>query len=296
MKLQLRAAVFAGLFLAAFDSFASPGSLDKSERPLDLAERRRPGLHAHRQRRHRAERLGGTAGDLFFFIGKTDAWDENLRLLKLARMRVKLDPDAGVTNAFHWSCSCVTGSNRHTGTQQPTSRSGSMPTTRSCRWTAKSLDRCPSRPPLRSRFGASRNGRLVRRQRLVADGYLRPATRLSRLFSYPTFRSSLPPGSNIGWYHRNVDSPWLAEPEAPEARGHHAQTDADPILNRTVGAIMRGENLVAVSDTEIKTASPAPASPEHPRADPNHRYARPVARRPGKTGRAVEESPERDRR
>ncbi len=32
-------------------------------------------------------------GDLLFYIGKTDAWDENCRLLKLGRIRVTLDPN-----------------------------------------------------------------------------------------------------------------------------------------------------------------------------------------------------------
>ena len=33
------------------------------------------------------------SGDLVFYISKTDAWDENGRLIKLGRVRVKLDPN-----------------------------------------------------------------------------------------------------------------------------------------------------------------------------------------------------------
>ena len=32
-------------------------------------------------------------GDLLFYIGKTDAWDENARLLKLGRIRLSLSPN-----------------------------------------------------------------------------------------------------------------------------------------------------------------------------------------------------------
>ena len=32
-------------------------------------------------------------GDLMFYIGKTDAWDESARLLKLGRVRVTLSPN-----------------------------------------------------------------------------------------------------------------------------------------------------------------------------------------------------------
>ena len=31
-------------------------------------------------------------GDLLFYLSKTDAWDENARLLKLGRVRVSLTP------------------------------------------------------------------------------------------------------------------------------------------------------------------------------------------------------------
>jgi len=40
------------------------------------------------------------SGDLLFFIGKTDAWDENMRLLKLGKIRVKLTPALTTTNGF----------------------------------------------------------------------------------------------------------------------------------------------------------------------------------------------------
>ena len=32
-------------------------------------------------------------GDLLFYIGKTDAWDENAQLLKLGRLRLALQPN-----------------------------------------------------------------------------------------------------------------------------------------------------------------------------------------------------------
>ena len=40
------------------------------------------------------------SGDLVFFIGKTDAWDENVRLLKLGKIRVKLTPALVTTETF----------------------------------------------------------------------------------------------------------------------------------------------------------------------------------------------------
>ena len=40
------------------------------------------------------------SGDLVFYISKTDAWDENGRLCKIGRVRVKFEPALAVTNHF----------------------------------------------------------------------------------------------------------------------------------------------------------------------------------------------------
>ena len=39
-------------------------------------------------------------GDLLFYLSKTDAWDEQARLLKLGRVRLHLDPSPFQTNAY----------------------------------------------------------------------------------------------------------------------------------------------------------------------------------------------------
>jgi len=40
------------------------------------------------------------SGDLVFYVSKTDAWDENGRLCKVGRVRVKFDPPLPVANGF----------------------------------------------------------------------------------------------------------------------------------------------------------------------------------------------------
>ena len=42
------------------------------------------------------------SGDLLFFIGKTDAWDENMRLLKLNKVRMRFEPALDVKGDFRW--------------------------------------------------------------------------------------------------------------------------------------------------------------------------------------------------
>ena len=39
-------------------------------------------------------------GDLVFYISKTDAWDENARLCKIGRVRVKFDPPLAVKDSY----------------------------------------------------------------------------------------------------------------------------------------------------------------------------------------------------
>ena len=39
-------------------------------------------------------------GDLMFYVSKTDAWDENARLCKIGRVRVKFDPPLAVKDRF----------------------------------------------------------------------------------------------------------------------------------------------------------------------------------------------------
>ena len=40
------------------------------------------------------------SGDLVFYVSKTDAWDENGRLCKIGRVRVKFDPPLPVKESF----------------------------------------------------------------------------------------------------------------------------------------------------------------------------------------------------
>jgi len=40
------------------------------------------------------------SGDLVFYVSKTDAWDENARLCKIGRVRMKFDPPLAVKAGF----------------------------------------------------------------------------------------------------------------------------------------------------------------------------------------------------
>ena len=194
------------------------------------------------------------SGDLVFFIGKTDAWDENMRLLKLGKIRVKLTPALTTTNGFRQELKLRDGVIE---IQDPQSKisvwvDANHPV---IHVDAKSLNGQPLEA--RATFEVWRKKK--RSMGAAAGGgggeYFSTGYTSIPAVSYPD--TVLPAtAQRIGWYHRNVDSPWL--PSLKLQRNEAiAKTEQDPILNRTMGAILHGKNLVPVSDTEIKTAKPA---------------------------------------
>ena len=93
----------------------------------------------------------------------------------------------------------------------------------------------------------------------VGNEYFSTGCTANPAFSYPD--TTLPAtAQRIGWYHRNVESPWL--PSLKLQKNYDlAKTEQDPILNRTMGTILRDDNFVSASDTELKTGKPAPEAP-----------------------------------
>ena len=47
------------------------------------------------------------SGELVFYLGTTDAWDDNGRLLKVGRVRVSLDPAPTSQAKFRQTCGCA---------------------------------------------------------------------------------------------------------------------------------------------------------------------------------------------
>ncbi|MEI6780496.1 MAG: DUF5703 domain-containing protein [Verrucomicrobiota bacterium] len=195
------------------------------------------------------------SGDLCFFIGKTDAWDENQRLLKLGKVRVKLTPALVQSGQpFSQTLDLATG--------RILIRSGDAEV---IVWVdanhpviqvdAKSV----SGQPLTASVAFEMWRKEKRALENDTGGGEYHSTGFTSLpaFSWPdTVLASK--SDQIGWYHRNAESPWLASLKLQKVEAI-AATEKDPILNRTCGAILRGKNFIAASPTELKTAEPATA-------------------------------------
>lgn len=187
-------------------------------------------------------------GDLCFLVGKTDAWDENQRLLKLGKIRVKTTPSlvqsgqsfsqrldlangrivirSGDTEAILW-----VDANHPVVQVDVRSLSG------------KPLDAVAAFEVWRKEKRPLAGTELFNTKFITQPHFSWPDTILPRK------------EAQVGWYHRNGESPWLASLKLQKLDEIDA-TQKDPLLHRTCGAVLRGMGFVSASDTALKTAAP----------------------------------------
>ena len=193
------------------------------------------------------------SGDLCFFLGKTDAWDESGRLLKLNKVRIKFQPALDPKASFRWELKLGEGlieiRDQNTTVSVWVDANHPVVQVDAASLTGKPISATATLEPWRKEkraLGVPKSGE---------NEYFATAYTSLEAFSYPDTLLPRTP-KQIGWYHRNVESPWL--PSLKLQRNEAiSQEETDPILNRTAGGIMRGENFAPVSDTELKAVKPA---------------------------------------
>jgi hypothetical protein len=91
----------------------SPGF--REQRQLKHSRSKVFAINVDRQWRHRAERLAETNDTVDFYIGKTDAWEDDEAsdqgLMKIGGVRITLNPSpmtagAKLNKSFHWPSRC----------------------------------------------------------------------------------------------------------------------------------------------------------------------------------------------
>ena len=192
-------------------------------------------------------------GDLLLLIGKTDAWDENCRLLKLGRVRVKLAPNpfakglpfrqalrlrqgeieimAGAPESAIriavWVNALAPAVHVDAEGKQPFEMQVSFET-----WRREKRELTPQE--MFSAYGM--------------DGAPHP------VYVYP---DTIVPGEKdrIVWYHRNETSIW---PETLKLQGMEAwaRKARDPLLGRTFGGAISGRGMVSVDAATLKSSEP----------------------------------------
>ena len=166
------------------------------------------------------------SGDLVFYLSKSDAWDADQELLKLGRVRIRLD----------------------------------KPFVRDGRPFRQELDLARGCIVVESGAGDDKTtvDFWIDANRPVVNVQIRGAEAFTAEVALESWRKDtiLPPeGNTIRWYHRNTES-IFAETLKNQHLGHAVGKFHDPLLNLTFGGLIAGEGLVSKDDKTLATATP----------------------------------------
>ncbi len=203
-------------------------------------------------------------GDLLFYIGKTDSYSENVRLLKLGKLRVRFSP-----NPFEEGC---------TFKQELDLRNGIISIRSSNNLTKNSVDLRfwvdANYPVIRISGDLSaktivtvelEHWRTERTEAPVADrsfSGLLDRDSEDGGFAYPVYvePDTIVKGrrKSIVWYHRNGQGEHSIWEETLRVQGLEEYMDksADPLLDLTFGALVEGKGLVSMSPVLLQSAEP----------------------------------------
>jgi len=165
-------------------------------------------------------------GDLVFYLSKNDSWDADQELLKLGRVRIRLD----------------------------------KPFVRDGRLFRQELDLARGCIVVESGTGEDKTtvDFWIDANRPVVNVDIKSAEAFTAQVILETWREDtiLPQEDNaIRWYHRNTTS-IFPETLKNQHLGHAVGKFHDPLLNLTFGGLIAGEGLVAKDDKTLATAAP----------------------------------------
>jgi hypothetical protein len=196
------------------------------------------------------------SGDLVFYVSKTDAWDENARLCKIGRVRVKFDPPLAAKDKFRQELKLRDGvieieskvQNQPStirlwvDSDQPVVRveaESAVPV--SCRAELElwRLRERPLDPEEDYGYGGGKNAKAQAYNLVVLPDVV--------------VTSAAP---QVAWYHRNTRSLYPVCLEVQHLEALKGQF-ADPLLNHTFGASLRGADMVRDGAKALKSSKPA---------------------------------------
>jgi len=199
-------------------------------------------------------------GDLHFYIGKTDSWGDNARLLKVGKIRVRITPDPWQEGRDFRQCLSLAEGAIHI-------RYGKSEKALTLKlWVDAFHPVIHVDAQGESTFALTASVELWRTEAYelpsieVSDVHLHrgiPGNQHAPTVVEPdTVLPNLP--NRIGWYHHNVKS---VGPELTmRQQGLSSYEMADPLLHRTFGAIVTADDGKRVDDVTLTTS---PATSQH---------------------------------
>lgn len=189
------------------------------------------------------------SGDLLFYIGKTDSWGELGQLYKVGRVRVRLLAD-GVPllagDAFRWTLHLEEGA-VVVRTEQGEARlwvDANHPNIHVLATDSSALTGEVSLEIWRT----------ARRELSAKENHC-----LHDNSPYPVFHEADRllelSGAELAWCHHNATSSWSAN-LSMQGLDALINTEEDPLLHRTFGGVIRGENLVKTGPETLSSVKP----------------------------------------
>jgi hypothetical protein len=192
-------------------------------------------------------------GDLLFYLSKTDAWDENSRLLKLGRLRLALSPNpfrSGVPfkQRLHTAEGCmeIAAGSEQEQVELRIWVDAHRPVVRI---------EIVSATPIRAKASLEL-WRTDERVLEVAESHAHVGL-LSPQDRQRVFPDTMVPcvEDSVVWCHRNRSSCWEATLQH-QGMADWALCGDDPLINRTFGALLQGEHFVKDDLAGLHTSTP----------------------------------------
>jgi hypothetical protein len=193
-------------------------------------------------------------GDLVFYISKTDAWDDNARLVKVGKVRVHLEPSpfaAGAKNFRQTLCLRDATMRVEAGDGAGRSRlqvwvDANGPVVHVTAETAEPTEATAS-------VELWRTERVEYRQLECSDIMTNapPGVRQPTIIESDTVLKDQK--DRIGWYHHNVKS--FGPKILADIQGLAGFKQADPLMGRTFGAIIQADKGQRLDDIRLRSPS-----------------------------------------
>jgi len=191
-----------------------------------------------------------SSGDLIFYLGKSDSWEDNSRLAKLGRVRVKLNPALPTATGFTQTLDPAQGEIAITGGSGSTAVTLRLWVDANQPVAHVSVDSA-SPVTATASFELWRTAQTTIASEASDINYGNPAG-TTQVVEPDAVLAGIADG--VGWYHRNNRS--LGPNETMQFQDlQDAPTFTDIILGRTFGALIRSEGATRADDQTLARAA-----------------------------------------